>query len=465
MRGRDDYKFLEIRDAIASINQKVSLIGVIAEFDFPKKTKGTDFLCTVKIVDESHQDPGLQVRVFEENEEKLPHIASTGDIIQFNHVVMKTHHGDLFAVFNKKISSFALYDGKDSDNFLPYQVSPKFQRRDLDAKFITGLRKWVVNFQIDGGSDDFSLLREIKEGERVNVVCKIVHVCEVDKDKWMAFVWDGTDTRPACIPTRLEDEKDHPLPLHLEPLPLPRDVLCTLPQLGTVLRVIFSQGIEKHCLHLLKTGYWVKFVNVLFEVEGGLWRGVLTPFTKLRYTPNEDSLVLERQRIYDLRLSSRSLLARLPFFSFPCTSRITEVGHKDVPCVTLMDVLTYSEVTAKFMCVVRVVAVLPWQPEDFYFCGTYRIRLTLEDPTARIYAYLYAEDGEKFFGGYPTADVLTRKRNVLLGMTAADDNGKETEGAARNPPWIHCCLKSYYLTKSDPWGSRHYRIFGTKLVV
>ncbi|XP_015882718.3 protection of telomeres protein 1a isoform X3 [Ziziphus jujuba] len=371
MRGRDDYKFLEIRDAIASINQKVSLIGVIAEFDFPKKTKGTDFLCTVKIVDESHQDPGLQVRVFEENEEKLPHIASTGDIIQFNHVVMKTHHGDLFAVFNKKISSFALYDGKDSDNFLPYQVSPKFQRRDLDAKFITGLRKWVVNFQIDGGSDDFSLLREIKEGERVNVVCKIVHVCEVDKDKWMAFVWDGTDTRPACIPTR----------------------------------------------------------------------------------------------IYDLRLSSRSLLARLPFFSFPCTSRITEVGHKDVPCVTLMDVLTYSEVTAKFMCVVRVVAVLPWQPEDFYFCGTYRIRLTLEDPTARIYAYLYAEDGEKFFGGYPTADVLTRKRNVLLGMTAADDNGKETEGAARNPPWIHCCLKSYYLTKSDPWGSRHYRIFGTKLVV
>lgn len=110
---------------------------------------------------------------------------------------------------------------------------------------------------------------------------------------------------------RLEDEKDHPLPLHLEPLPLPRDVLCTLPQLGTVLRVIFSQGIEKHCLHLLKTGYWVKFVNVLFEVEGGLWRGVLTPFTKLRYTPNEDSLVLERQRLlvllHDMSLNLFSL--------------------------------------------------------------------------------------------------------------------------------------------------------------
>ena len=40
-RVRDDYKFMEIRDAIASINQKVSLIGVIAEFDFPKQTRGT----------------------------------------------------------------------------------------------------------------------------------------------------------------------------------------------------------------------------------------------------------------------------------------------------------------------------------------------------------------------------------------------------------------------------------------
>lgn len=80
-------------------------------------------------------------------------------------------------------------------------------------------------------------------------------------------------------------------------MPLPRDVLCTLPLLGTVLRVIFSQNVDKHCLHLLNTGEWVKFVNVLFEVEGGLLHGVLTPFTKLRYTPNEDSLVLERQRL------------------------------------------------------------------------------------------------------------------------------------------------------------------------
>ncbi|KAF3437156.1 hypothetical protein FNV43_RR19909 [Rhamnella rubrinervis] len=465
-RVRDDYKFMEIRDAIVSINQKVSLIGVIAEFDFPKQTRGTDCLCTLKIVDESHPKPGLEVRVFEENVEKLPHILSTGDIIQFNHVVMNIFRGEVCAVYNKKFSSFALYDGKDGEAFLPYQVSPKFRPRDLDKAFITGLRKWLVSFQIDEGSDNFSLMREIKEGEGINMVCKIVHVCEAAKDKWMAFVWDGTDARPASIFTRLKDEGDHPLPLHLEPLPFPRDVFCTFPLLGTVLRVNFYQGIEKSCLHSLNSGKWVKFINLAIEVDGGLWRGVLTPFTKLRYTTNEDNLVLERQRIYDLRLSAKSLLARIPFFSFPLTSQITEVDHKDVPCLTLMDVLTYSKVTAKFKCVVRVVAAFPWQAENFIYRGTYRIRLTLEDPTARIHAYLYAEDGEKFFGGYPSVDVLKRRRNVLLGMaTASDDYGKEVEDGARNPPWMQCCLKSYYLSKSDPWGTRNYRIFDTMLVV
>jgi len=44
MGDSDDYKFLQIRDAIAAINQKVNLIGVIIEFGVPKKTKGTGTL-------------------------------------------------------------------------------------------------------------------------------------------------------------------------------------------------------------------------------------------------------------------------------------------------------------------------------------------------------------------------------------------------------------------------------------
>lgn len=95
---------------------------------------------------------------------------------------------------------------------------------------------------------------------------------------------------------RLDDELNNPVPLQLEPVPLSRDVLRTFPTVGTVLRVIFDQGMQKHLLRFLHSGKWVKFVNVLCEVHSGLWRGVLTPFTKLQYTPNEDHLVSAWQR-------------------------------------------------------------------------------------------------------------------------------------------------------------------------
>lgn len=52
------------------------------------------------------------------------------------------------------------------------------------------------------------------------------------------------------------------------------------------------------------------------------------------------------------------------------------------------------KVPARFKCVVRVVAAMPCQAEYLRSSdGTYRMRLTLEDSTARIHAFVIAEDG------------------------------------------------------------------------
>ncbi|KAH9801722.1 protection of telomeres protein 1b [Citrus sinensis] len=313
----EDYRFLKIKDAILSINQKVSFVGVILEVGSPKQSKGTD-------------------------------------------------------------------------------------------------------------SKKFLLLREIKDGQRINMACKLLKV-----SGWPLFGME--------------------LMLHQ-----PRSV-----RIGSILRVIIDKGIEKHILHLLKIGKWVKLQNVLCQVDAGLWFGVLTHFTRLRYVPTNDNLIVERQRSYDERLSWEH--SRMPYWCFPWTSEVTDIDYsEDGPFVTLKDVLTHSQVTAKFKCVVRVVAALPWRSEDFCSpLGHYRIRLTLEDPTARIHAFVYAEDGEKLFGGYPFVDVLKRKINKLLGVAVSD--GQEIKDAPRNPPWVQCCLKSYYIDRNDIWGSRQYRIFDTKI--
>lgn len=107
------------------------------------------------------------------------------------------------------------------------------------------------------------------------------------------YVINGVNYKP-----RLEDERDNPLPLQPELQPLSRDILGTFPVLGTVLRVVFDQGIKRHGLHLLNIGKWMKFVNLYCEVNRGLWRGVLRQTTKFRYTPDSDRLVSERLRLY-----------------------------------------------------------------------------------------------------------------------------------------------------------------------
>ncbi|XP_050222013.1 protection of telomeres protein 1b-like isoform X2 [Mercurialis annua] len=374
---------------------------------------------------------------------------------------IKKDNGKVNAVFYKSGSLFALYRGKNNGDFLHYQCSPGYHARAHDFKCVSALQNWLADFHLDDDPRSFMSMRDMKEGERASLVSKVLHICEVAEKKWMVFIWDGTDSPPINIDSNLEYGWENPPPLQLEPLPLPRDVLRAFPTVGSVLRVMIDHGNEK-VVPLIITGKWVKFLDILCEVREGLWYGVLTPSTRLRYVSNESQITLARKKAYKIRLSSK--LGRIPYICFPRPSPVTEVDDKDVSFVTLMDVLTHSEVTAKFNCIVRVVAAFPWQVQTYFSDdGTYGIRLTIEDPTGRIHAYLYGEDGEKFFDGHPSMDVLIKKRNKLLGV-AVDDDGKEIMGALRNPPWIQCFIKSYYIDVNNKWGSRNFRIFGTKHV-
>ncbi|XP_052180746.1 protection of telomeres protein 1b-like isoform X2 [Diospyros lotus] len=371
-------------------------------------------------------------------------------------VQIKFHNGQVHGVFHKKFSSFALFKGKHGASFIPYQVWPSFKPRDQDKKFIVALRQLLVDYELAGGSNKSLSLKELRVGRDLSLLCKVLQICEVE-NKPLLLIWDGTDTPPATIQSKLEDEMENPLPLQVEPFPLPRDILLSLPDAGTVLRLIVDEDHEVLGLHLLKTGRWVKFVDLNCELHAGLWHVKLMPYTKLRFVPNEDPLILESERYCEKRLSSK--FGRMPLSSTPL-SHTTVTNLEDVPFVTLTNILAHPQATAKFRCVVRVIAAIPWRIEDFRSPhGTYRIRLTLEDSTARLHAFVYSKDGETLFGDYPAAvDLMTKMRNLLLGITESN-NDTET----RNPPWIQCCIKSYYRDKNDALGSRCYRICDTKV--
>ncbi|KAL6143108.1 hypothetical protein ACLB2K_053804 [Fragaria x ananassa] len=458
---RDLYHFTNIRSARNVTRGKVNIIGVVLEHGFPRQTKGTDWYYFVRIIDETHHDPGLPVQIFFETMAKSPRVLSPGDIMQFQNVTMKVVGDDVCAVYNKKYSSFALYNG--SDGSVPYQTSERFRERDLDKRFVTDLRRWFRDFPIDQGRNDISIARNLTEGEHFDLFCKVLYIYDGAESQWTAFVWDGSDAPPANIHKKLSEEMHQPLALHVETFSLARDVVCSFPTLGTVLRVI-TQDIEPDFLPLFRTGSWIKLSNLLCELYDGLWRVVLTQYSRIRFASYGDRFRPEPQRLYDERLlrNPRSL-RRMPQWSLPWPSRITEVDFDD-DCEfhTLMDVVTSPEVMVGYKCVVRVVSILPCRAMDYHFpVGICKIRLTLEDPTTRIHAFLYAEDGLKFFEGSSSDEVLSGMRNALLGA-AANIDGDEGEDTPRNPPWVQVCLRVKCETK-DVLESREYMVFGTKL--
>jgi len=89
-----------------------------------------------------------------------------------------------------------------------------------------------------------------------------------------------------------------------------------------------------------------------------------------------------------------ALLSLVPTLDInPCNDQYYVPSQNTI--VFLLSILVHLlKVTAKFTCVVRVVAAKPWQAEKL--CSPtrkYMTRLTLEDPTARIHAFVIGEDG------------------------------------------------------------------------
>ncbi|KAG5377274.1 hypothetical protein IGI04_041870 [Brassica rapa subsp. trilocularis] len=500
MEIRDDYKFLRVEDAFKALHLNISLIGVIVELGFPT---ASDCSCTLRIIDPWHSRSGLSVKFIARTNRALPRVESIGDVIflssfgirrsflcqrneqeltqnvdaaaaagtcgnQTNSPIIVLVNRKITALCNETSSSFALFNGKHGEGFVPYQSSPKFRVREQDKSFLSNLREWMITYKFEDGSCCFTSLKDIKEGE--NWTCsgwrlwsfdivshyllpfKIVHVSKDDKDRCYIFVWDGTEMPPCSFMVKSER-----LPLCVEPEMLPTHVLRKFPTFGSVLRIIVENVTEKQAIQCLQPGQHVKLLNLFFQVNMGLWSATFSPSTKMQYTMSRETQSFSPQRLKMCRekFSSRwNPITRC--ISSPSHSGITGVAHEDAPFVTLMDMLTYSNVTAKFRCVVRFIQVFPRDVRNFHdLNGKFKLLAILEDATARIHASLYADEGDKFFGCDPSdEEALIKKLNKLLG-------GDRISEAPRNPPWVQCCLFSYYRVKNDQWGSRRFRIFDT----
>ncbi|XP_020518870.1 protection of telomeres protein 1b isoform X6 [Amborella trichopoda] len=186
------------------IGRLVNIWALVMEFEIPKMSQGTDFVCVLKIMDMSNKE--LSANVFNPVRDCLPHVKSNGDIIHLRDVPIEFRNGAVYACFRKKFSSFSLFEGR-SHNFTPYQsysgsdaAVSEIELTNKEEDLITNLRNWFGDFEFEIGNDKYVLplkkIGDVKKNEDVDLVCKILHSHRVSEESTDVFVWDGTDAPP-----------------------------------------------------------------------------------------------------------------------------------------------------------------------------------------------------------------------------------------------------------------------------
>lgn len=85
-------------------------------------------------------------------------------------------------------------------------------------------------------------------------------------------------------------------PIRPEISNFPREILRTLPKMGSIVEIFIDKVFEG--ISLLKgDGHWVKFYNISFNIQSDGWRGVVqNSRSKVRIISVENSDVLHRKR-------------------------------------------------------------------------------------------------------------------------------------------------------------------------
>ncbi|KDP28013.1 hypothetical protein JCGZ_19093 [Jatropha curcas] len=458
-RSRSSRNIVPISEVVQHVDQKINLVGMVVEFSFPRRSKGTDCVLILKLVDKSQQSPELSVNIFTLRMENLPVVKSYGDLIVLHSVTAKEHDGEVNIVFKKR-SSFALYDGRSTDDFSCYQALGSFSLSWSERDCITNLRNWWPNAQLNSGRSEYLIsMKDIVADTYFDLVCKVLHISyDISKGQWMFFVWDGMDAPFLSFDGNLVNEEKNPLPLQVESSPLDIDIVRKFFRIGTVLRVLADPSHENIGLQFHGVGKWVRIRNMAAKIFAGMWYGVLNPLSRVRFLTDDDVSVLDCRRKYKERILE---FDRLPLWGPAHDLTVIDYHQPEkIQFLTLMDVICHKEDNAIFFCVVRVVAIHHFQCKDFCSLdeiGKHEMRLTLEDSTARIHAFLLEEEQVNFFNGFHS-DVLADKIKRLLGVPEHQnllDEGKFT----RHPPLVKCVLDSI----KDNTGNIIYYICCTKL--
>uniref|UniRef100_F6VBZ6 Protection of telomeres protein 1 n=2 Tax=Ciona intestinalis TaxID=7719 RepID=F6VBZ6_CIOIN len=206
----------EVHENYQSYNQ-CNVYGVISDCFPVRKSRGKDYFCILRIIDESYSNgEGIKVSLFAPLAHSLPEV-DQWDIIRLHRLKPSTYLGDLTFLSTKGWSFVMWPHNEDVNN--GKSISENCTIHESDKERVRELRKWIFKSKV-GPSKDISVsptiqITDIKMNVYFNIKCQVVGMACIKDSLTILKVWDGTSPPTNISPIPCEDVEM----VHLPTLP------------------------------------------------------------------------------------------------------------------------------------------------------------------------------------------------------------------------------------------------------
>ncbi|CAH3164924.1 unnamed protein product, partial [Porites evermanni] len=181
------------------VNTVVNVYGVVKFFKSPFKTKGSDFVCTLSLVDPSlpSLDSSFKCVLFSKSKEGLPSVKAVGDVVRFQHLGAGHYQGELQGKFTAD-SSWVVFDIHSSDTPQVRASSSKsYNLTDDEKGVLEELQAWSAHKEALNKRFSITNLKDLSTTHHfINLLAQVVAIRWTEKGDIVLTLWDGS--LPAC---------------------------------------------------------------------------------------------------------------------------------------------------------------------------------------------------------------------------------------------------------------------------
>ncbi|XP_074645728.1 uncharacterized protein LOC141902003 [Tubulanus polymorphus] len=215
------YNYLKLKEIkkAENVNKRVCCHAVVSNFAPPFKSRGSDWVVNMNIIDESIHPDSLKCRLFIHDEDSLPRIEAVGDTVRLHRLKIVEYLDEIQGQSCPGFSCLVFHDDPALD---PSSTSNNFTWSSADETRVVELKNWMKTVKLvskpslntsltaaqtsnTAQKQNRKTISQVQHGNHVNLLCQVIGCLHLNPVKSVLRIWDGTRLPQAASCQRYRD--------------------------------------------------------------------------------------------------------------------------------------------------------------------------------------------------------------------------------------------------------------------